>query len=147
MNPPPNVRPLLEQQISALDEKLSGGAPAAAAAAAQAGAVVRVYVSVAPSVPPAASQAAPLFVFVRDPAHPGPPLAVKRLESRFPQSVSLSASDAVVPGRAFAARPECAGRRAHRTLRQPRRAQAAIPTGKSPTRSGRRASRASSSTT
>ena len=47
-------------------------------------------------------QAAPLFVFVRDPAHPGPPLAVKRLESRFPQSVSLSASDAVVPGRAFA---------------------------------------------
>ena len=104
MNPPPNVRPLLEQKISALDEKLSGGAPAPApaAAAAQAGAVVRVYVSVAPSVPPAASQAAPLFVFVRDPAHPGPPLAVKRLESRFPQSVSLSASDAVVPGRAFA---------------------------------------------
>ena len=101
MNPPPNVRPLLEQQISALDEKLAGGVPAAAGQAA-AGAVVRVYVSVAPSVPPAGSQAAPLFVFVRDPAQPGPPLAVKRLESRFPQSVSLSASDAVVPGRAFA---------------------------------------------
>lgn len=101
MNPPPNVRPLLEQQISALDEKLAGGAPAAAAQG-SAGAVVRVYVSVAPSVPAAAAQAAPLFVFVRDPARPGPPIAVKRLESRFPQSVALSASDAVVPGRAFA---------------------------------------------
>ncbi|TLY82796.1 MAG: hypothetical protein E6K41_02655 [Gammaproteobacteria bacterium] len=74
MDPPPNVRPLIEQQINAIDAQLAGAAPARAAA---------------------------LFVFVRDPGHPGPPLAVKRLESRFPQTVSLAASDAMIPGRAF----------------------------------------------
>ena len=31
MNPPASVRPLIEQQVSALDEKLAGGAPAPAA--------------------------------------------------------------------------------------------------------------------
>jgi hypothetical protein len=44
-----------------------------------------------------------LFVFVRDPAQGGPPLAVKRLDSHFPQSVALSPADSMVPGRAFAA--------------------------------------------
>jgi cytochrome c-type biogenesis protein CcmH len=105
MNPPPNVRPLLEQQISALDERLAGtptAAPQEATTPAAAGAdapTVRVNVSLAPSI--TASASAPLFVFVRDPAQPGPPLAVKRLESHFPQSVALSASDSMIPGRGF----------------------------------------------
>ena len=104
MNPPPNVRPFLEQQISIIDEKLAASAPGAgagtaAAAVSASSAVVRVSVSIAPSVE--ASGGAPLFVFVRNPGA-GPPLAVKRLESRFPQSVSLGASDAVIPGRVFA---------------------------------------------
>jgi cytochrome c-type biogenesis protein CcmH len=107
MDPPANVRPLIEQQISAIDGQLAGAAPASAAAAqppppaANPGAEVRVNVTLAPSLA-AAVDASPLFVFVRDPAHPGPPLAVKRLESRFPQVVSLAASDAMIPGRAFA---------------------------------------------
>jgi len=107
MDPPANVRPLIEQQISAIDGQLAGAAPASAAAAqppppaAKPGAEVRVNVTLAPSLA-AAVGASPLFVFVRDPAHPGPPLAVKRLESRFPQVVSLAASDAMIPGRAFA---------------------------------------------
>ena len=107
MDPPANVRPLIEQQISAIDGQLAGAAPASAAAAqppppaANPGAEVRVNVPLAPSLA-AAVDASPLFVFVRDPAHPGPPLAVKRLESRFPQVVSLAASDAMIPGRAFA---------------------------------------------
>jgi len=46
---------------------------------------------------------APLFVFVRDPAQGGPPLAVKRLESHFPQDVALSPADSMVPGRVFSA--------------------------------------------
>jgi cytochrome c-type biogenesis protein CcmH len=106
LNPPANVRVVLEQQISALDERLAAAplaSPAPSAATTTAGmgsAVVRVNVSVAPSV--ASGAAAPLFVFVRDPAQPGPPLAVKRLESRFPQSVSLSAADSVIPGRVLA---------------------------------------------
>ncbi len=107
MDPPANVRPLIEQQITAIDGQLAGAAPASAAAAqapppaANPGAEVRVNVTLAPSLA-AAVGASPLFVFVRDPAHPGPPLAVKRLESRFPQVVSLAASDAMIPGRAFA---------------------------------------------
>ena len=107
MDPPANVRPLIEQQITAIDGRLAGAAPASAAPAqppapaANPGAEVRVNVTLAPSLA-AAVGASPLFVFVRDPAHPGPPLAVKRLESRFPQVVSLAASDAMIPGRAFA---------------------------------------------
>ena len=107
MDPPANVRPLIEQQITTIDGQLAGAAPANAAAAqppppaANPGAEVRVNVTLAPSLA-AAVGASPLFVFVRDPAHPGPPLAVKRLESRFPQVVSLAASDAMIPGRAFA---------------------------------------------
>jgi cytochrome c-type biogenesis protein CcmH len=108
MDPPANVRPLIEQQITAIDAQLGGATPAGGAAAvppqspaANPGAVVRVNVTLAPSLA-AAVGASPLFVFVRDPAHPGPPLAVKRLESRFPQVVSLASSDAMIPGRAFA---------------------------------------------
>jgi cytochrome c-type biogenesis protein CcmH len=112
MDPPPNVRPLIEQQINAIDAQLAGGPPAGAAGAAAAPAkaptaapgaaeaLVRVNVTLAPSLAGAAGSS-PLFVFVRDPARPGPPLAVKRLESRFPQLVSLAPSDAMVPGRAF----------------------------------------------
>jgi hypothetical protein len=33
----------------------------------------------------------------------GPPLAAKRLESQFPQSVTLTPSDSMIPGRSFAA--------------------------------------------
>ncbi len=107
MNPPANVRPLIEQQITAIDAQLAGATPAGGAAVvpqapvASPGAVVRVNVTLAPALA-AAVGASPLFVFVRDPAHPGPPLAVKRLESRFPQVVSLASSDAMIPGRAFA---------------------------------------------
>ncbi len=99
MNPPAAVRPILEQQISAIDEKLA--APAAAASAKADSPLVRVNVTLASTVAAVPSNA-PLFVFVRDPARAGPPLAAKRLESRFPQSVSLSASDSVISGRAFA---------------------------------------------
>jgi len=105
MNPPDTVRPLLEQQIRTLDERLAA-APAGSAApqpdAAAAGtAAVRVNVTLAAAL--AGPAAAPLFVFVRRPGEPGPPLAAKRLESRFPQSVTLTPADAMVPGRTFAA--------------------------------------------
>jgi cytochrome c-type biogenesis protein CcmH len=107
MDPPANIRPLIEEQITAIDAQLGGATPAGGTAvppqppAADPGVVVRVNVTLAPSLA-AAVGASPLFVFVRDPAHPGPPLAVKRLESHFPQVVSLAASDAMIPGRAFA---------------------------------------------
>jgi cytochrome c-type biogenesis protein CcmH len=112
LNPPQAIRPMIEQQIAAIDEKLAGGTATSTAAVQQgqspapasiAGApTVRVNVTLAPSLASSAG-AAPLFVFVRDPAQGGPPLAVKRLESHFPQDVALSPADSMVPGRAFAA--------------------------------------------
>jgi cytochrome c-type biogenesis protein CcmH len=103
MNPPADVRPLLEQQVSAIDAKLAGGAasssaPAAAPAATASPALVRLTVTLAPALAANIGQA-PLFVFVRDPQRAGPPLAVKRLPSHFPQSVALSAADSMIPGR------------------------------------------------
>lgn len=104
MNPPEAVRPILEQQIGSIDARLAHPAAAAPQTDGQAvpGAVVRVNVSLAPSLATTASNA-PLFVFVRNPSQGGPPLAVKRLESHFPQNVALSAADAMIPGRVFSA--------------------------------------------
>jgi cytochrome c-type biogenesis protein CcmH len=105
MNPPDNVRPLLERRLRAIDEKLAAGAApqtkGAAPAAGGSTAVVRVNVSLAPSI--ARVDGAPLFVFVRDPQQAGPPLAVKRLESHFPQTVALTPADSMIPGRLFSA--------------------------------------------
>jgi len=129
LNPPESIKPLLQQQIAAIDRKLAGlpdeSPPAAGAAAggsqqagpaggngtsgngtsgsaaANAPARVRINVVLAPNLSQEAAGSAPLFVFVRDPAQPGPPLAVKRLESHFPQTVELTAADSMMPGRAL----------------------------------------------
>ena len=110
LSPPEAIRPMIEQQIAAIDAKLSGTSPTAAAVQqaqpqtnSQAAApLVHVNVTLAPSLASSAG-GAPLFVFVRDPAQGGPPLAVKRLESHFPQDVALSPADSMVPGRVFSA--------------------------------------------
>ncbi|MGH8324370.1 MAG: tetratricopeptide repeat protein, partial [Steroidobacteraceae bacterium] len=93
MNPPEAIRPILEQQIAGIDQKIAGNgnaAPAMSAAASAAlpaanagGAAVRVHIELAPALSKATADAAPLFVFVRDPGQRGPPLAAKRLASRF----------------------------------------------------------------
>jgi cytochrome c-type biogenesis protein CcmH len=118
LNPPESIRPILQQQIEAIDQKLAGNgnagpvasgpgasAPASSApsAANAAGAAVRVHIELSPALSKDAPDAAPLFVFVRDPGQPGPPLAAKRLASRFPQTVELTPADSMVPGRVFAA--------------------------------------------
>lgn len=131
LNPPDTVKPVIEQQIAAIDRQIalggsagspdaSPGAPSDAqsppAAAAPAGAAqsgdagtapapgpsIHIRVALSPKLHLSADPATPLFVFVRDPKQPGPPLAVKRLEARFPQTVDLSAADAMIPGRAIA---------------------------------------------
>ena len=103
MNPPANVRPLIEAQVRALDEKIAARAtPGATAqpAAAATDAAVRVNIILSPKV---SGGTAPLFVFVRRAGEGGPPLAAKRLESHFPQAVTLTPADAMIPGRSFAA--------------------------------------------
>ncbi len=109
LNPPDNIKPLLQKQIESIDQQLAGGAPptgpagqSQVAAATDPAAKVRINVTLAPTLAQSAA-GSPLFVFVRDPQRPGPPLAVKRLDSHFPQTVELTASDSMMPGRAIAA--------------------------------------------
>jgi cytochrome c-type biogenesis protein CcmH len=108
-NPPENVRPIIQQQITAIDQALAavgqsaqpGAAPAAdAGPAAPSGEPARVQITIklAPTVKPGGKGDAPLFVFVRDPRAGGPPLAVKRLQAHFPQTVELSTADAMLAG-------------------------------------------------
>jgi cytochrome c-type biogenesis protein CcmH len=125
LNPPDNLRPMLEQQIRSIDDRLAGRAPASAggpapapaaavagapaagagatgatAAQSDAGAIVRVNVRLSPALHAAVGDA-PLFVLVRDPSAPGPPLAAKRLSSHFPQAVELTPQDSMIPGHSF----------------------------------------------
>ncbi|MBX5461816.1 MAG: hypothetical protein IRZ28_12095 [Steroidobacteraceae bacterium] len=136
LDPPANVRPILEQQINAIDQQLaaSGQAGGTGATAGPRGsstpsapqgsgadasrtadargasksgqatqaAAVRVHVTLSAKLSDSVPSDAPLFVLVRDPRQAGPPLAVKRLTSRFPQDVELTTEDAMLPGRTFA---------------------------------------------
>jgi cytochrome c-type biogenesis protein CcmH len=122
LGPPPNVRPILEQQIASIDHELAGGpapqtGPAAAAGpgspvaplapdspgTASAEASVRVNVVLSPKLGAPGAVSESLFVIVRDPGRPGPPLAVKRLTSHFPQRIDLTPGDSMIPERRFAA--------------------------------------------
>ena len=105
-HPPASLRSVAESQIAIIDRKLPPGTVSGArtdgSAAARAGAaLIRVRLVLAPALAGRAPSAAPLYVFVRDPADPGPPLAVKRLRSHFPQTVVLRPQDTMVPGHAF----------------------------------------------
>ncbi|HTY92452.1 MAG TPA: hypothetical protein VMC02_01090 [Steroidobacteraceae bacterium] len=104
-NPPENVRPVIQQQINAIDQAL-GAAPQSTVPANASGAApgpgeaarVQVTVRLAPGVGSGGKPDAPLFVFVRDPRAAGPPLAVKRVTAQFPQTVELSSADAMLAG-------------------------------------------------
>jgi cytochrome c-type biogenesis protein CcmH len=122
LGPPPNVRPILEQQIASIDHELAGGrapsgtpaasagsqAPAALVAPPSTGgsapdASVRVNVVLSPKLGAPATASESLFLIVRDPGRPGPPLAVKKLASHFPQRIDLTPADSMIPERRFAA--------------------------------------------
>ena len=107
LDPAPNVRTVVEHQLASIDQELSPGTVApmrnAAAAAAAGSAVIRVRLELAPTLAGRAPPRAPLYVFVREPGEPGPPLAAKRLSSHFPQTVVLRPQDSMVPGHAFTA--------------------------------------------
>jgi cytochrome c-type biogenesis protein CcmH len=131
LNPPDNIKPILEQQIASIDQKLGGAAPASAAsgtpsaagaptagtspgpfgaasadenaAPANAAPAVRVKVTLSAKLTADIPANTPLFVLVRDPRQAGPPLAVKRLTSRFPQTVELTTRDSMLPGHTYTA--------------------------------------------
>jgi cytochrome c-type biogenesis protein CcmH len=95
LNPPPQIREIIEKQLLALD-----GTPAEQGDGA---AKVAVHVTLAPALSSKVPAGALLFVAARDPAAPGPPFAVKRLPATFPVDVELSAADAMLESRRIAA--------------------------------------------
>ncbi|MEO7774580.1 MAG: hypothetical protein ABIT36_00735 [Steroidobacteraceae bacterium] len=108
LNPPENVRALIERQVGAIEATLAAGqgqdrdqtrtGPAAGAGPAT---TVAVNVSITPAMQKLAKAGAALFVLVRDPKQPGPPLAAKRVEAKFPLRIQLAPSDAMIAGHSF----------------------------------------------
>lgn len=98
--PPENIQAILRQQIATLRAAASSPTPVPADASASAPRI-QVRVSVSPELSARVSGGATLFVFVRRPGVPGPPLAVKRLPAQLPQTVVLTSADSMVPGLTF----------------------------------------------
>jgi cytochrome c-type biogenesis protein CcmH len=117
LNPPPDVRSVLERQIQDLNQQLNEagqGAPAASAGAGAEGAAaatahrsIKVAVSIAPQIRQQLQGGPlPLFILARDPSAGGPPLAVQRHSSAdLPLTVELSERDAMVAARTIATVP------------------------------------------
>jgi cytochrome c-type biogenesis protein CcmH len=112
LNPPDEIRHIIEKQLLALD----GGQPREAVAEqgstaeqgksaeqGTAAAMVAVHITLAPALASKVPGGALLFVAARDPQAPGPPFAAKRLPATFPVDVELSAADAMLPSRRIAA--------------------------------------------
>jgi len=105
LNPPQQVRDILEQRVAAIDAALGKAAEPGKPEAAATGADARiaVHVSLSPALAAKIPAGAPLFVAARDPQQPGPPFAVKRLAANFPVDVELTAEDAMLASRRIAA--------------------------------------------
>ncbi|MBM4191799.1 MAG: tetratricopeptide repeat protein [Gammaproteobacteria bacterium] len=114
MAPPENIRVILQKQVEQLRRGIplagaaestssASGMPLALATTAAEKPRVIVAVSVKPTLAKMISSGSTLFVFVRAPGRPGPPLAVKRLPAVFPVSVELTAADSMVEGVTFTA--------------------------------------------
>jgi cytochrome c-type biogenesis protein CcmH len=89
LNPPEPVRGLLQRQIAMLDSELAPAQPDPATA-------IRLTIDLDPALTARLPAGGSLFVFVRNPAG-GAPLAVKRLAVQFPQQITLSAADSMLP--------------------------------------------------
>ncbi len=105
LNPPDNVRPILEQRIAEWTGEAPPpptAAPVAAAANEEPAvdAVVAAQVSLSSEASSAIGVDANVFIIARDPAAPSPPIAVvRRKVSDLPAMVSLTDANSMVAGR------------------------------------------------
>jgi cytochrome c-type biogenesis protein CcmH len=98
LNPPPEIKRVLEAKIAELDTRLNSSGAAVAAAPADAP-VVQVRVRIDPKLVDRIPHDAPLFVMVRGEGG-GPPIAVTRRSSaQLPLMVQLTNRDAMIAGR------------------------------------------------
>ncbi len=99
LEPPPEVKRLLETKLAELDATLVARPPSAGEPASTAP-VVKVRVGIAPELSSKVPAGAPLFVMVRGAEGGGPPLAVtRRMSDQFPQLIELTDRDAMIAGR------------------------------------------------
>ncbi|MEO8061970.1 MAG: hypothetical protein ABI821_04390 [Pseudomonadota bacterium] len=96
LNPPDNIRAIIEQRIAALDQ---GGASEPAPATPDDGARIEVHVTLAAKLASSVPPGSVLFVAARDPKAPGPPFAALRMPAKFPLDVELTAANAMLPSR------------------------------------------------
>jgi cytochrome c-type biogenesis protein CcmH len=102
LSPPPQVRQIIEQQLANLDSGPGTPTTATAAAGGQP-ASIPVRVTVDPRLASRIRPGAVLFLFAREPAGAGPPLAVaRRNAAELPLETALSDADSMVPGRTLA---------------------------------------------
>ena len=102
LDPPPEVRSIIETQVATL----RGGAEPAVAAAPASVPSITVEVSIEPSMASRLTPGATWFVFVRTPGRPGPPLAAKRLPAVLPATVLITPQDSMLPGVVFSSGDE-----------------------------------------
>jgi len=111
-NPPPEIRQLITSQLAELGVVVSpaAGAPPMSGPmmagspgdpkAAPTGRMIRVAVSIDPSIASKIRPGVPLFISARQPGIPGPPLAAVRLTSDdLPTTVTLSDANSMIEGR------------------------------------------------
>ena len=94
LSPPEGIQEILQQRIAELrgEEMPVQDAPIAA--------IVSAAIELAPAAEQAVAADATVFIIVRDPAQPSPPIAaVRRRVAELPAVVALSDSDAMMPGR------------------------------------------------
>jgi cytochrome c-type biogenesis protein CcmH len=99
-SPPQNIQEILRQQIAELrgEEPLPDAAPAITEPAGNA--VVTIRVTLGESAVSAVQADSTVFIILRDPAQPSPPIAaVRRRADELPAYVAIGDSDAMVPGR------------------------------------------------
>lgn len=106
LSPPEQVRQIIENQLAQLGPAVNAAADASseqksAMPASTSG--IGVTVSVSDGLRAKVSPSAPLFVFVRDAAAAGPPLAViRRRADELPLALEISDGDIMLPGRSLA---------------------------------------------
>ncbi len=94
LSPPEGIQEILRQRIAELrgEEITAREAPV--------GPIVSAAIELAPAARNAVDPSATVFIIARDPAQPRPPIAaVRRRVDELPAVVSLSDSDAMIPGR------------------------------------------------
>jgi cytochrome c-type biogenesis protein CcmH len=102
LNPPEQVRAMLEREVQDLNQQL-GDTSAAGPSAPQSQRRITVHAKLDPKLQQQIKTPMTMFVLARDPKQPGPPLAVqRRMSSELPLTTDLTAANAMLPSHSIA---------------------------------------------